>query len=199
MKKFILLLLSLHFVFVNKTGFCKNINSSTKLDSRSKSHWSSPVTINAEKATYLQKENKVLFEKEVVAKSKDLTIESDKLIVILSKHTKNINDKNKKSIIKLMIATGHVHIIFQDKEGYCSTAEYDLKNQRITLINNVTLIQNKNKIQGAKLIIDLNKNTSEIFSNSSNKVEITFYPEKQKSDNTKPSQNLKFYEDKKEN
>lgn len=75
---------------MNKTGFCKNINSSTKLDSRSKSHWSSPVTINAEKATYLQKENKVLFEKEVVAKSKDLTIESDKLIVILSKHTKKI-------------------------------------------------------------------------------------------------------------
>ncbi len=41
--------------------------------------------------------------------------------------------KIKKSIIKLMIATGHVHIIFQDKEGYCSTAEYDLKKTKESL------------------------------------------------------------------
>lgn len=166
MKKFIFLFTLFCILSLNKISFCKNIKSA--------------ITIDAEKAIYIEKENKVLFEDKVVAKNKDLTIRSDKLIVFLKKKVKNINStKNKKDIIKKMVASGNVHIIFKDKEGYCSTAEYNIKDQKITLDGNVTLIQNKNKIEGDKLVIDLNKNTSEIFSSNSTKVKIIFYPEKQ--------------------
>ena len=164
MKKFIFTVFFI--LFLNGIAFCKNLKF--------------PITIDAEKAIYIGKENKILFKNKVVVKNKDLTIKSNKLIVFLKKKAKTINStKNKKDLIKRMVASGDVHIIFKDKEGYCSTAEYDIKNQIITLYGNVILIQNKNKIEGDKLIIDLNKNTSEIFSTNSTKVKIIFYPEKQ--------------------
>ncbi len=177
MKKFTFLLIFFYIFFLNKVGFCKDVKS--------------PITIDAEKAVYLEKENKVLFENKVIAKNKDLTIKSDKLIVFLNKKVKNINSKrNKKDVIKKMVASGNVHIIFKDKEGYCSTAEYNIKNQKITLNGNVKLIQNKNKIEGDKLVIDLNKNTSEIFSNNATKVKIIFYPEKQENSQNKSNETL---------
>ncbi len=140
---------------------------------------SGPITINSDKATFLREKKLIIFSGNVKVKKENLTINCD----VLNVYLKDINKKNEKKqedtkeTIKKMIAKGNVHIFFEGKEGSCETSKYDVENKKIILLNNVTLIQGKNKITGDKLIIDLTTGESEVFSSKEDRVEIIFYPD----------------------
>ncbi len=138
-----------------------------------------PISINSDKAIYLQNENKIKFLGNVYVEGKDFKLYCDNLELILNKGVSQKNRiKNDKSSIKEMIATGNVHIILQGKEAFCKKAQYNLLDQYIVLTGEVKLIQDKNKIMGDRLIIDLKNNKSEIFSNSTNRVKVIFSPKR---------------------
>jgi len=139
----------------------------------------SSISIDADKAIYLQAKNKIKFFGKVLAQGKEFKIRCDEMELILKKNiNESVKTKNNKDVIKKIIAIGNVHIMMQDKEGFCKRAEYDLKKEKIVLIDDVRLVQGKNEIQGNKLIIDLKTNKSEIFSSKTSRVKIIFFPEK---------------------
>lgn len=137
-----------------------------------------PITINSDKAIFLREKNFIEFSGNVEVKGEDLNIKCNVLHVYLKNLNKNeTSQKATKDILKKMIAEGNVHILFQGKEGFCDICEYNMENKKIILLNNVTLIQGKNKIKGDKLIIDLITGKSEVFSSKESRVEIIFYPD----------------------
>ena len=62
-------------------------------------------------------------------------------------------------------AIGGVTITKDDLRATSNAAIYDLKNDLITLLGNVNLVQGKNRLNGARIVIDLNSGRSTINGN----------------------------------
>ena len=116
-----------------------------------KTAYSDTIQIDSEKLEILKIDGISIFTGNVYAEDKNLKLWSDKLTIYY--------DEKLESIINI-IAEDNVKIIRLDLEAYGNQSNYILKNEELYISGNVTLIENKNKIQCEQLFVDLKNSIS---------------------------------------
>ena len=121
----------------------------------------SPVVIDAKKLEYFDKEQKLVYSGNVVAKQGDAVLRSATLVIFLASSVMQGNSGapgNGESQIKRMEASGPVTIVSKDQVGVGDKGIYERGDNKIFLIGNVSLSQGGNIIKGkpdSRLIYDL--------------------------------------------
>ena len=121
-----------------------------------------PVSIDAAKLEYFDKEQKLVYSGGVVAKQGDATLRSTTLVIFLAtsvlQGTGAASSSNSESQIRRMEAAGPVTIISKDQIGTGDRATYNREDNKFLLLGNVTLSQGGNIIKGkpeSRLVYDL--------------------------------------------
>ena len=121
-----------------------------------------PVSIDAAKLEYFDKEQKLVYSGGVVAKQGESTLRSTNLVIFLASSVIQgapaASTGSGDSQIKRMEASGPVSIISKDQVGLGDRATYDKEGNKVLLIGNVSLSQGGNIIKGkadSRLIYDL--------------------------------------------
>ena len=121
-----------------------------------------PVSIDAAKLEYFDKEQKLVYSGGVVAKQGDSTLRSTNLVIFLASSVIQggpaASTGNSDSQIKRMEAAGPVTIISKDQIGTGDRATYNKEDKKFLLLGNVTLSQGGNVIKGkpeSRLVYDL--------------------------------------------
>jgi len=120
-----------------------------------------PVSIDAAKLEYFDKELKLVYSGGVVTKQGDSLMRSSNLVIFLTSGALSQNSRpagNGDNQIKRMEAAGPVTIVSKDQVGVGDRAIYDKINDKVFLIGNVSLSQGANIIKGkadSRLIYDL--------------------------------------------
>lgn len=113
--------------------------------------YSDTIQIESEKLEILKTDGISIFTGNVYAEDKNLKLWSNKLTVYY--------DEKIESIINI-IAEDNVKIIRLDLEAYGNHSNYILNNEELYISGNVTLIENKNKIQCEQLFVDIKNSIS---------------------------------------
>jgi lipopolysaccharide export system protein LptA len=121
-----------------------------------------PVSIDAAKLEYFDKEQKLVYSGGVVAKQGDATLRSTNLVIFLAtsvlQGTSAASSSNGESQIRRMEAAGPVTILSKDQIGTGDRATYNREDNKFLLLGNVTLSQGGNIIKGkpeSRLVYDL--------------------------------------------
>ena len=121
-----------------------------------------PVSIDASRLEYFDKELKLVYSGGVVTKQGDTVMRSSNLVVFLSSGAMAQSNRpagNSENQVKRMEAAGPVTIVSKDQVGVGDRAIYDKEGNKVLLIGNVSLSQGGNIIKGkadSRLIYDLN-------------------------------------------
>ena len=121
-----------------------------------------PVSIDASKLEYFDKEQKLVYSGGVVAKQGEATLRSTNLVIFLASSVIQGGPApaagGGESQIKRMEAAGPVTIVSKDQIGTGDRAAYNKEENKFLLIGNVTLSQGGNVIKGkpeSRLVYDL--------------------------------------------
>jgi len=121
-----------------------------------------PVSIDAAKLEYFEKEQKLVYSGGVVAKQGDSTLRSTNLVIFLASSviqaTPAASSGSSDSQIKRMEAAGPVTIVSKDQVGTGDRASFNREENKFLLLGNVTLSQGGNVIKGkpeSRLVYDL--------------------------------------------
>ena len=121
-----------------------------------------PVSIDAAKLEYFDKEQKLVYSGGVVAKQGESTLRSTNLVIFLASSVIQgapaASTGSGDSQIKRMEAAGPVTIISKDQVGTGDRATYNREENKFLLLGNVTLSQGSNVIKGkpeSRLVYDL--------------------------------------------
>ena len=127
-----------------------------------------PVSIDATKLEYFDKEQKLVYSGNVVAKQGDASLRASSLVIFLNGTPAQASEPSaggNNNQIKRMEATGPVTVVSKDQVGTGDHGIYDRTDNKVYLIGNVTLSQGGNVMKGLKdsrLIYDLNTSHAEI-------------------------------------
>ena len=121
-----------------------------------------PVSIDAAKLEYFEKEQKLVYSGGVVAKQGDSTLRSTNLVIFLASSviqaSPSTSSGSSDSQIKRMEAAGPVSIVSKDQVGTGDRATFNREENKFLLLGNVTLSQGGNVIKGkpeSRLVYDL--------------------------------------------
>ena len=118
-----------------------------------------PVSIDAAKLEYFDKEQKLVYSGGVIAKQGDSVLKSTTLVIFLNSGPMQSGGAAAgENQIKRMEASGPVTIVSKDQVGVGDRATYDKEGSKVFLIGNVSLSQGGNIIKGkadSRLIYDL--------------------------------------------
>ena len=137
-----------------------------------------PVSIDAGKLDYFDKESKLVYTRDVVAVQGETTMLACVLTLFLVK-TEQPKSANGQPLptpastgsspasggteVKRMEATGPVTIISKDQIGIGDRAVYDKVENKVYLYDHVTLTQGPNVTTGDKLIYDMNSSLAQVY------------------------------------
>jgi lipopolysaccharide export system protein LptA len=116
---------------------------------------SAPVDFSAGQIELQDRANRVILSGGVTATQAGLSISAARLTAAYS-------SSGGKNDINRLDAIGGVTIIKDDLRATSNAAIYDLDSDLITLIGNVALTQGKNRLNGGRIMIDLNAGRSTI-------------------------------------
>ena len=137
-----------------------------------------PVSIDAGKLDYYDKQQKLVYSGNVVAVQGDSTLKASMLTIFLDK-TENAGQPSQGgetaaaaaaagpgagSSVRHMDAKGPVTLISKDQIGTGDNGSYDKSENKVTLTGNVTLSQGTNVTKGDRLVYDLNTGQAQVFS-----------------------------------
>lgn len=128
-----------------------------------------PINIEADKLDYFDKDQKLVYEGNVVATQGDSRLKASRLIIFLTPEARGgANEGNTGSSpqtsardMRRMEAAGPVTLVSKDQVGTGESGVYDKSENKVYLNGNVTLSQNGNVTKGDRLIYDLR--TSQAF------------------------------------
>ena len=143
-----------------------------------------PVSINAGKLDYFDKEQKLIYTGDVVVVQGDSTMKASMLTIFLEKTAPAAGTggaaaepaapagtavgPGQGSSVRHMDATGPVTLISKDQVGTGDSATYDKGEDKVYLNGNVTLSQGTNVTQGDRLIYDMASGQAQVFSGQTN-------------------------------
>lgn len=133
-----------------------------------------PISIDAARLDYFDKEGKLVYAGEVVARQGASTLKGSTLTIFLSKEgrkTETVAGAPGESpapaastAIERMEVAGPVTLISKDEVGTGDSGSYDKAANKITLTGNVTLTQATNIIRGDKLVYDMTSGQAQVSS-----------------------------------
>jgi lipopolysaccharide export system protein LptA len=125
---------------------------------------SEPVNIDAAKLDYFEKEQKLVYSGNVVAKQGESKLQAGTLIIFLAPKSGGGAGgvPSSSSQVRRMEATGPVTIVSKDQIGTGDSGIYEGSENKVYLIGNVTLTQGPNVTKGDKLVYDLGSNQAAV-------------------------------------
>ncbi|HWG06502.1 MAG TPA: LptA/OstA family protein [Beijerinckiaceae bacterium] len=140
-----------------------------------------PISINADKLQYFDKEKKLVYSGNVQAKQGDATLRASSLVIFLADTSARTDSKPTASPVpsgggqdvRRMEAAGPVTIIQKDQVGIGDNALYDKVENKVYLNGHVSLSQGPNITKGDRLIYDLSTSQAQI---EGGRVESIFTP-----------------------
>ena len=146
-----------------------------------------PISIDAARLDYFDKESKLVYAGDVVARQGASTLKGSTLTIFLSKKGREAEKALEapgespspaaSSSIDRMEVAGPVTLISKDEVGTGDNGSYDKAANRITLTGNVTLTQATNIIRGDKLVYDMTSGQAQVSSGQTqNRVRSVFTP-----------------------
>ena len=129
-----------------------------------------PVSIEAGKLDYFDKEQKLVYTGDVRAKQGDTTLRASVLTIFLAKDAAKGGDepavdaKQAGTSVRRMEVAGPVTVVSKDEVGTGDSGVYDKGANAITLTGNVTLSQGANVIKGDTLTYDMNSGRAQVSS-----------------------------------
>jgi len=173
LRVFLLILGCFYIVSVYPSYAYKNLNN--KLDSKN-----APIRITSNKMVVLDKENKVIFSGDVIAKQGDMTIKADYLTVIYqtNKRDSSVQNVQPKRQIKEIFVSGHVKIITKNILAFSKKATFIKDKDVVILTGNASIIKDKNRITGDTITIYLGQSKSIVSANKGHRVQAIIYPNK---------------------
>lgn len=129
-----------------------------------------PISINADKLEYFDKERKLVYSGDVLAKQGTATLKASKLIILLAVAGQPTPGKSPAGLlpsggsqdVRRMDAEGPVTIIQSDQVGTGDSAVYDRIENKVYLIGHVSLSQGTNITTGDKLTYDLTTSQAQV-------------------------------------
>jgi lipopolysaccharide export system protein LptA len=136
-----------------------------------------PTDITSERMTYLQQDQKVIFEGEVKVTRPDLILTSDLLTVFFTPSEGRTEEGATAGAgeIRRIEAEGRVRLERDGRIGLCARAVYDLEKQLITMEGDPVIQDGKNRISGTLIHFHLADNRSEVIGTSEERVKATFF------------------------
>ncbi len=123
----------------------------------------SPILIEADSMSSVEKSNSVLFKGNVDAKQGDVRIRSDKMTVYYSMKDKNAKPGTSASQqVEKMICIGNVEITRAEWLGTAKKMDYLAKDRQVILLGNAKAYQGQNMVSGEKIIYYLDEGRSEV-------------------------------------
>ncbi len=107
-----------------------------------------PVDVDADRIEVQDRADRAIFSGNVVARQGNMTLNSARLTVIYT----NTNGVD----VQRLEATGGVTIRTPSETAQGNVGLYDVNRRLITLIGGVRLTQGQNRVQGGRLVLDLN-------------------------------------------
>lgn len=156
-----------------------------------------PISIDAGKLDYFDKDQKLIYSGNVVAVQGDSTLKVSQLIIFLSKDDAKPGAAPGgtetaaaaataaggaaaaagSSSVRHMDAKGPVTLVSKDQVGTGDNGSYDKGENKVTLTGNVTLSQGTNVTKGDRLVYDLTSGQAQVFSGqTSGRVQSVFTP-----------------------
>jgi len=123
--------------------------------------YSDTIKVSSEQLNVSRGDNISVFSGNAYAEDVDIKLWSDKISMFY--------DETKNSIYRI-IAEGKVKIIVEGVTAYGNFSEYKVNNEELLLEGDVVVIENDNKIQSDKLILDLANSTSIMTSETNKRV-----------------------------
>jgi lipopolysaccharide export system protein LptA len=115
---------------------------------------SAPVDVSSDRIEVQERADRAIFVGNVHATQADLTLDTARLTVAYSTSQGNNNNNNVQ--INRLDAAGGVVVRDPTETAKGDFGIYDLDRKLITLIGNVQLTRDNNRVNGARLVIDLN-------------------------------------------
>lgn len=134
-----------------------------------------PITIKSNELAADNKGKTAVFSGKVVAKQGDITIFSDKLVVIYA---------DKGGDVEKVEAFGNVRIVQMNRTGFADQAVYDSRNGRVVLTGTPRVVQGSDSISGKVITYYLDDEKSDVSSGGDPKarVEAIINPPARKND-----------------
>jgi len=160
-----------------------------------------PISIDAGKLDYFDKDQKLIYSGNVIAKQGTSILRAQTLTLFLSRSSANppagqISQNNTApapaaapasgSQLKRMEAMGNVIITSQDQVGMGDRATYDKGENKVYMYGNVSLSQGPNITKGDKLVYDLTTGQAHVESDAKGRVMSIFTPGSGEDDGKKP-------------
>lgn len=131
-----------------------------------------PISIDAARLDYFDKEGKLVYGGDVVARQGASTLKGSTLTIFLSKEGRRTEKAEPgespapaaNTAIERMEVAGPVTLISKDEVGTGDNGSYDKAANKITLTGNVTLTQATNVIRGDKLVYDMTSGQAQVSS-----------------------------------
>ncbi len=129
-----------------------------------------PVSINADKLEYFDKEKKLVYSGDVLAKQGAATLKASTLVILLAGADTPANTKagagalptGGSQDVRHMDAAGPVTVTQNDEVGLGDRAEYDKAANKVYLYGHVSLSQGANITKGDKLTYDLTTSQAQV-------------------------------------
>lgn len=142
-----------------------------------------PISIDAGKLDFFNKEQKLVYSGGVVAVQGESTLKGSELVIYLTKDAQKpgtgetaaaaataaggsdaASPAGEGSSVRHMDVKGPVTLISKDQVGTGDRGSYDKAENKVTLSGNVTLSQGTNVTKGDRLVYDLTSGQAQVFS-----------------------------------
>ena len=152
-----------------------------------------PIHIEANKMTSLEKERAVVFSGDVKAKQGQLLINSDEMTVYHAEQKNNTANTAVQPQIEKMHAKGHVEIVQDDFVATGDEAEYFSSTGKVIITGDAKIIQNNNMITGHRVEMDLSEGSTVIIPDEEKKGRVKgyFYPSNSDKKDAAPVEKVK--------
>lgn len=152
-----------------------------------------PISIDAAKLDYYDKEQKLVYSGNVTAKQGPSILRAQSLTLFLTRGTaapaadQPSTGPAAGAQLKRMEAAGNVIITSQDQVGMGDRASYDKGENKIYLFGNVSLSQGPNITKGEKLVYDLTTSQAHVEGTAKGRVMSIFTPGSGEDEGKKPA------------
>jgi len=138
-----------------------------------------PIVIHSDTLLFDQQQRMITFEGEVTARSSDLTVDCDKMVVYLNEASSDSSSLESGRIEKI-IALGEV-VIDRSEGGVARAgkAVFYQGEDKVVLTENPSIQQGPDLAEGHRIVIFLQENRSIIEGNASERVKATLFPREQ--------------------